>query len=328
MMNARMPQAPAHSAPAASHPPGDASLATGRPGRGGSGKPPEVPVFAQGQALPRVLHQTHRTKRLPPALAGNVEHLRRLNPEWTHKLYDDADIRRFIGQEYGADFLSFYDRISPKYMAAKIDLFRYLKIYKEGGVYLDIKSTFDRPIEDSISVDDRYVLAKWRNRPGEEHAGFGLHAELRHLPGGEFQQWHLIAAPGHPFLRRVIERVLANIDAYRPWRQGVGQKGVLRTTGPIAYTLAMEEILDRHPHRIVDPDAVGLKYTMLPGKEHKKLSPDHYVTQKGTVVELRNWNKARADIYLSLKRTEDVLLRMGRPVFKVMSGLTGRGGPA
>ena len=56
-------------------------------------------------------------------------------------------------------------------------------------------------------------------------------------------------APGHPFLKAVIESVLTNIDSYRPWLDGTGKIGVLRVSGPIAYTLAIHPLLGSHSHR-------------------------------------------------------------------------------
>lgn len=42
--------------------------------------------------------------------------------------------------------------------------------------------------------------------------GLGLHPDLAHMAEGELQQWRVIAAPGHPFLRAVIKSDLSNID--------------------------------------------------------------------------------------------------------------------
>jgi inositol phosphorylceramide mannosyltransferase catalytic subunit len=261
---------------------------------------PSVPIFPMGDRLPRVIHQTFATKTLPPSLAANVAQLQRTNPGWTHKLYDDADVRKFISDHYGSAILSYYDRISPNYMAGKMDLFRYLLVYKEGGIYLDIKSSFSRPIEDQISLSDQFILAKWHNADGLKHGGFGLHKELQHLPGGEFQQWHIIAVPGHPYLRHVIEQIFVNIDTYRPWRNGVGQMGSLRLVGPIVYTLTIDKIQHDYPHRVVDPDAVGLEYSVMQGDKHKGLFKKHYVSQTGSLVIMHGWKRHAGSAYSAI----------------------------
>lgn len=238
-----------------------------------------------GTAIPHLLHQTYPSLELPGALRRNVDNLRAANPSWDHRLYDDASIERFVLEHYGPAMLAYYARIDPAYGAARADLFRYLAVYRLGGVYLDVKSTFVRPIDETIKGDEHYILSGWRNRAGEPHAGFGMHGDLAGLLHGEFQQWHVIAAPRHPFLRAVIGAVLDGIDRYGPRRTGIGYIGVLRLTGPIAYTRAISPLLDSHPCTIVaDETAVGLAYSVLEKSSHQGFFRSHYTRNTAPVV--------------------------------------------
>lgn len=190
--------------------------------------------------IPKIIHQTFPTRKLPSQLSEVSGNLCRLNPHWDYRFYDDAAIEQFIAHHYGAYHLDIYSRINPQYGAARADYFRYLVVYKLGGVYLDIKSTCLKPLDQF--ADDDYVLSHWHNF-------WGKHPEI---PGGkEFQQWHIIASPEHPFLRDVIERVSDNIVRYQFDRSNVGFKAVLRTTGPIAYTLAIQPLLVSGNYRLV-----------------------------------------------------------------------------
>jgi mannosyltransferase OCH1-like enzyme len=155
------------------------------------------------------------------SIADNPNSLKTQNPDWTYTIYDDDDILDLVRDEYGSSILSTYLNVSPLYGAARADLFRYLLMYKMGGIYLDIKSTSIRPFSDALTLDEGFVLSHWRNGPGQEFQGSGIHPELAALPGGEFQQWFIICKPSHPYLAAVIERVLENIARYRPWRGGV-----------------------------------------------------------------------------------------------------------
>ena len=92
-----------------------------------------LPLVDEGTVIPRVIHQTFMTKSLPAELQENVDNLKRLNPGWTHLLHDDDDIQAFILDNYGPGVLSYYERINPRYGAARADLFRYLLLYKSGG---------------------------------------------------------------------------------------------------------------------------------------------------------------------------------------------------
>jgi len=216
-------------------------------------------------AIPKVLHQTVSDKTgLHPRMVASIEALRRDNPGWTHRLYEESDCRAFIAEAYGGDMLERYDRIKPLYGPARADLFRYLLLYKKGGVYLDVKSTATRPLDTVIREDDAFILSHWRNAPDQEHAGWGVFPDHPALSGrGEFQQWHVVAAPGHPFLAAVIDAVMRNIDHYDPVRNGVGKLAVVKMTGPIAYSLAIHPIKDRHPHRLVDAEDLGFVFSIF-----------------------------------------------------------------
>ena len=246
----------------------------------------ELPNVEAGVSVPRIIHQTFSSKQLPRDLSKNVANLRALNSEWEYRFYDDAVIAEFVEARYGRKVLELYNRINPHYGAARADLFRYLLLYQFGGVYLDIKSITRRPLRLSVQEDDCYVLSHWSNRPHGPRAGYGMHPELG--AKGEFQQWHIIAAAGHPFLRRVIARVLRNIEEYVPYLDGVARRGILRVTGPVAYTLAINQILDRHPHRIVDLEGgLGLLYSLYPGdQQHYSLFTEHYTASTAPVISL------------------------------------------
>lgn len=236
-----------------------------------------VPHFARTNGIPKIIHQTFHTNLLASELQGNVDNLKRLNPDWEHRFYDLADITDFISQYYGPSFLEAFSRINPTYHAAKSDLFRYLVLYRFGGVYLDVKSVASKPFSAVIRPDDQYLLSRWNNSSGDEFEGWGLHQELRGIVGGEFQQWQIASVAGHPFLGAVIGRVLRNIRGYNPGIHGVGQLGVLRTTGPIAYTLAIDPLRGKHRHRIVDSRRdLGLEYSIFGKEGHKAVFGRHY----------------------------------------------------
>lgn len=271
-----------------------------------------LPLVPEGKAIPRLIHQTFRSRNLPVQLLDNVQKMKSMNPGWTHQIYDDADVEAFIKAVYGRRVLAYFHRINPKYGAARADLFRYLLLYKYGGVYLDIKSTLSKPLDGILLPDDRYLLSQWRNGAGDEHQGWGLASELSHVPGGEFQQWHIVAAPGHPFLRAVIENVLTNIDRYNPWLHGTGSSGVFRVTGPTAYTLAIVPLLGRHPHRRVRDQDCGFEYTLFKTVSHRPLFSSHYAKQTESVIRLDGVAAFSGWLYDLLKRGKRRCLRIFR----------------
>lgn len=274
-------------------------------------RPPSVsllPAVPVETTLPKLIHQTFPSKQLPSELQSNVDTLQALNPGWRHSLYDDADIDRFIRSAYGAEVHARYLRIDPLYGAARADLFRYLLLYKLGGVYLDIKSAALRPLDEVLSPQERFIVAQWPSGPDAKFKGAGWHEETKHIQEGEFQQWFVVASPGHPFLKAVIDNVLRNIAVYNPALHGVGKRGVLRVSGPIAYTLAIEPLLAHHPHRRVDAQRdLGLEYSIYPTVDrgqhaHLRLFKKHYSQSTSSVVRLRGFNAALTAPLLAARR--------------------------
>ncbi len=229
--------------------------------------------------IPKIIHQTYHSQNFSDEILESVNSLKAMNPDWDYRFYDDAGIEGFIKKNYQPEILGFYRKINPVYGAARADFFRYLLIYKMGGVYLDIKSYSSLPLNNVVYARDRYILTYWPNLPDEPFAGWGGHAEL--LPAmlrGEFQNWHIIAAPNHPFLHYVVGKVIDNIKNYRPETYGVGTYGVVNTTGPIAYSQAIMPLLTGAPHRLAGSHLdIGLVYNKGGALTHRtQFDKKHY----------------------------------------------------
>ena len=219
---------------------------------------------------------------LAPELRDNLQRQAQANPGWAQRVFTDAEAVAFIARHFEPRHLDALNRIDPAYGPARSDLMRYLIMYRLGGIYLDNKSGVSRPLDEIVQPDDEFVISQWRSTAGEHASGYGLHPELDHLelsgvPAGEFQNWVIITRPEHPFLAAVIESVLYNIAHYSVRAFGVGKPGVLRLTGPVAYTLAIAPLLHRHAHRrVVDLEA-GLMYSYNADyKRHELSAPLHY----------------------------------------------------
>lgn len=220
-------------------------------------------ILEQGNLIPKVIHQAHHSKPWNSLLEDNVSALKSINSDWKHNFYSNSDQRSYIGDVYGREILRYFDAISPSYPAARADLFRYLLMYREGGVYLDIKSGTSKRLTDTVDPACQYVLSTWPNRRGDQYDMWGLHPELTRRGLEEYQQWHIICAPGHPFLRAVILNVLRNIRIYNPFFNGTARKAVLNITGPIAYTLAVEPLVGDAAHVRQSVEDLGIYYSIF-----------------------------------------------------------------
>jgi hypothetical protein len=193
--------------------------------------------------IPKKIFQLVADKNnIHPKIIENIQTIKNMNPEWKYTLYDDNDMIEYLETYYSPEILYYYNKINQNYGAAKADFFRYLLMYREGGVYLDIKSGSQIPLDNIIGWDDQYILSHWDMPHQINNLG---------MIKGEYQQWHIICRPNHPYLLAVINKVISNIKNYSIDLFGVGKTAVLKVTGPIAYTQAIFPIRDNYSHKLV-----------------------------------------------------------------------------
>ena len=254
--------------------------------------PDKVP--SEGNMIPRKIWQTCKDKNsMQSQLVDCVSALKKMNPSWTHTLFDDETQYEFIKAVCSRRFLEAYKRIHPSFGAPRADLFRYLIVFLHGGAYFDLKSGTSRPLDEILLSNDSFIITQWDNGPEGKFPGGGMKRQLKSIPGGEYEQWNIIAAPGHPFLATVIEKVLENIENYNAVRFGHGAVGCLNVFGPHAFTLAIHPLLKNYPHRKVISWKEGIKYTMFEGdNKHYNLDPLHYsrhIIAPVTPAGLKGW---------------------------------------
>jgi hypothetical protein len=70
-----------------------------------------------------------------------------------YQFYDDNDVANFVNANGSILVRRAFDRLRPG--AYKMDLFRYLALYVEGGIYLDCKIILNCPIEEFYQLRDK-----------------------------------------------------------------------------------------------------------------------------------------------------------------------------
>ena len=231
-------------------------------------------------AVPRKIVFTAPNKnKLHPKIQQRIEELKAKNNNWGIFIFDDHQIEIFIEENYDEFCLDVYRSINPKLGPAKADLFRYLYIYKRGGVYLDIKSSFTGSFSKLINEQDDFIVSSW----GKTHPGWGVYKELGKIK--EFQQWFIISSPGNPIIKEIINKCLLNLSFYNPGIFGVGKTGVVRTTGPVTFTQEMIRS-ETKGWRRVNSEGEGLIYSIFGDgfSEHGVAFKNHYLDLTEDVV--------------------------------------------
>lgn len=114
--------------------------------------------------IPKKVHLSWKTKDLlestSPLVTEGVKRLVELNPDWEVTIYDDADVDQYLKNKIEPDL---YDLIANKHIVQKTDLWRLIKLFEEGGVYMDIDRFVDTPFDDLIDENTKWVLPTCRD---------------------------------------------------------------------------------------------------------------------------------------------------------------------
>ena len=173
------------------------------------------------------------------------------------------------------------------------DLFRYCILWERGGFYLDIKSRFLAPMASLLDQDAKGLISyesTYSNVPGPKL----LLDRLQH-PTRLSLQWGMAFAPGHPFLKRLIDNIVAYESAYRDVVFADPKAAICRFTGPGMFTMTL--------------------------REHVALSSDVDIKQVGVDFDGRAeydmpgaWSRWALRKHYSLARNQPILARRVEPI--------------
>ena len=92
--------------------------------------------------IPKIIHQTWKTKDIPHKFKYATNSVRRYHQDWEYRLWTDEDIDIFVKKEF-PDFYPIFNNFERHIM--RVDVVRYLILFKIGGVYCDLDYEFLRP---------------------------------------------------------------------------------------------------------------------------------------------------------------------------------------
>ena len=97
--------------------------------------------------IPKKIHLSWKDKNVLNSnhslIKKGAKNLELLNPEWDIEVYDDEDINKLLRDTIGR---SNWDLIKDRKITEKTDLWRLIKTYQEGGLYIDIDRYIDTPL--------------------------------------------------------------------------------------------------------------------------------------------------------------------------------------
>ena len=110
-------------------------------------------------SIPKRIHVSWKNKDIledqSPLILNGLANLKALNPDYTLEISDDKDVEIYLKSR-----LKKWDyfKIKNKKIVEKIDLWRLLKLYHEGGIYVDIDRYCNIPFSTLIEQGTKCIL--------------------------------------------------------------------------------------------------------------------------------------------------------------------------
>ena len=179
-------------------------------------------------SIPKIIHQTFKSRDIPPKYSSYRDGLTALHPGWEYKFYDDEACRQAVERHFPA-FLAIYDRAS---VIQRTDIFRVIVVYGEGGFYMDMDVECLNPLDALCGF--RCVFAEESTLTGEEALRLGHRDRLR------VANCMFGSEPGHPFLLYILRKM-----AGESRRDILTENDVLESTGPGLVTTVYHDFRDK-----------------------------------------------------------------------------------
>lgn len=156
--------------------------------------------------IPKIIHQTWKTLDVPDEWKDAVDSCKNKHKEYKHIIWSHEMMENFVKTEY-PDFYDVY--MSYTYDIQRCDAFRYLVLYKYGGIYLDMDIICKKKLDSLLEYD--IVLAKSSNIESFYTNSF------------------IMVIPNHPFIKFCIDNLPHYVNSFyyfgKHWH-------VMNSTGP------------------------------------------------------------------------------------------------
>lgn len=140
-------------------------------------------------------------------------------PDWEYRMWSDEDIDTFVKEEFPEFYKEYFIKFEKNIM--RFDTFRYLVLYKYGGLYADMDYECKENFESFIQ-DNNKVYLNGNDNPG--------------VPDETCQNALMISNKGNKFWESVVQEIKTRYNS--------GQREVLYLTGPRMLTTVKDRNID------------------------------------------------------------------------------------
>lgn len=200
---------------------------------------PTVATRATGKSpIPRILHQTYKSKNLPPDFAMYHDTWVQRTPKWKHRIWLDHENRALVKTHYPW-FLETYD--AYEHTIQRVDAARVFMLHRYGGVYADMDVEAVR--DPSPLFDGGHDLVLFYQLP-PRCSGLTIdQVDARSPKLGTVSNAFMASKPGHPFWMFLADLMIKGREEAKAMaeRSEIPNMDIYMATGPNMLTNALAE---------------------------------------------------------------------------------------
>jgi mannosyltransferase OCH1-like enzyme len=116
--------------------------------------------------IPRIIWQTYESeyKDLPPLALECANSWQEKNPDWEYKYVSGKERAEFVLNNFGQEWFDIYN--SYKTNVSRADLWRYMCLYINGGLYADLDLLCIKPIKNFFDLSQNFIASEEPGGPG------------------------------------------------------------------------------------------------------------------------------------------------------------------
>jgi len=161
--------------------------------------------------IPKIIMQTWKNKTIPEKWQASHRSIEELMPDWSYVLMTDEDNRNFVAEHF-PDFLETYD--SLPYPIVKADAIRYMWLYINGGIYLDLDYQLEAPLDPLFYQGSGLYFMKSPNFPSH------------------YTNSVMASVPRHPFWLELIDMIREAKNTVPIWTSLNRHFSIMYIAGP------------------------------------------------------------------------------------------------
>jgi mannosyltransferase OCH1-like enzyme len=169
--------------------------------------------------IPKIIHQTWKTLNVPDEWKDAVESCKNEHKEYNHIIWTDEMMEKFVKTEY-ADFYKVY--MSYPHNIQRCDAFRYLVLYKYGGIYIDMDTICKKNLKELLVYDIVFT--------------YSTNASC-------FTNAFFMVIPNHPFIKFCIDNLSGYVNSYYYFGKHFH---IMNSTGPYFLTNMVKKYKEKN----------------------------------------------------------------------------------